>query len=82
MNMTNPKKYWFPAKRFGWGWSLPITWQGWLVFLVYIALITAALIFKLEEKLLLYFFIVIITVMLIAVCWVKGEPPKWRWGKK
>ena len=80
--MTNPKKYWFPAKRFGWGWSLPITWQGWLVFLVYIALITAALIFKPEEKLLLYLFIVVITVMLIAVCWVKGEPPKWRWGKK
>jgi hypothetical protein len=19
---------------------------------------------------------------LVAVCWVKGEPPSWRWGRK
>ena len=25
--------YWFPAKSYGFGWGLPITWQGWLVFL-------------------------------------------------
>jgi hypothetical protein len=21
-----------------------------------------------------------LTVVLIAICWVKGEPPRWRWG--
>lgn len=36
----NPKGYWFKAKPFGWGWT-PVTWQGWLVILVYIALILA-----------------------------------------
>ena len=80
--MTNPKKYWFPAKRFGWGWSLPVTWQGWLVFLVYLALITIVLIFRPEEKLFLYLFVVVVTAVFIAICWIKGEPPKWRWGKK
>ena len=30
--------YWFPAKTYGWGWGLPITWQGWLVFLAALAL--------------------------------------------
>ncbi len=23
--------YWFPAKTYGWGWGLPVTWQGWVV---------------------------------------------------
>jgi hypothetical protein len=22
--------YWFPAKRYGWGWGPPLTWQGWV----------------------------------------------------
>jgi hypothetical protein len=21
------------------------------------------------------------TALLIAVCWLKGEPPRWRWGE-
>ena len=29
--MNEPEKYWFPAKRYGWGWGLPSTWQGWIV---------------------------------------------------
>lgn len=28
---SNGKKIWFPAKRYGWGWGLPVTWQGWVV---------------------------------------------------
>jgi hypothetical protein len=32
-------RYWFPAKRYGWGWGLPVTWQGWLV--AFIALTVA-----------------------------------------
>jgi hypothetical protein len=27
MNTTEPK-YWFPAKRYGWGWGVPGAWQG------------------------------------------------------
>lgn len=34
----NPHDYWFKRKPFGWGWT-PVKWQGWLVILVYIALI-------------------------------------------
>ena len=29
--MQTERKYWFPAKRYGWGWGMPNTWQGWLV---------------------------------------------------
>jgi hypothetical protein len=33
--------YWFPAKRYGWGWGLPMTWQGWLVLAAFLALVVA-----------------------------------------
>lgn len=23
----------------------------------------------------------VLTALLIAICWLKGEPPRWRWGK-
>ncbi len=29
--MTNHLTYWFPAKRYRWGWGLPSVWQGWVV---------------------------------------------------
>jgi len=33
------KKIWFPAKKYGFGWGFPVTWQGWTVLLSYILLI-------------------------------------------
>ena len=35
----NPQGYWFKAKLYGWGWT-PAKWQGWLVVLTYIILIS------------------------------------------
>jgi len=32
------KDTWFPAMKYGVGWGLPITWQGWAVFSSYIVL--------------------------------------------
>jgi len=25
--------------------------------------------------------VILATLALTAVCWLKGEPPRWRWGK-
>ncbi|HAS6247990.1 TPA: hypothetical protein I7203_16700, partial [Vibrio vulnificus] len=25
------KTVWFPKRRYGWGWDVPTTWQGWMV---------------------------------------------------
>jgi hypothetical protein len=36
------KSYWFPAKRYGWGWGVPLCWQGWAVLAAYLAVIVAA----------------------------------------
>jgi hypothetical protein len=32
-------RYWFPAKRYGWGWGFPITWQGWAIFVGFLVLL-------------------------------------------
>ena len=37
---SNPPRYWFPAKRYGWG--SPCTWQGWLVLAAYLGLMVGA----------------------------------------
>jgi hypothetical protein len=39
--MTDRPSYWFPAKRYGWGWGLPRVWQGWAVMVVFGMLVLA-----------------------------------------
>jgi len=61
---------------------LPCAWQGWLVLLAYVVVTTLAAIFLAEEKR-LGLFIAVVTVcsiVFIAVVWMKGEKPRWRWG--
>lgn len=82
--MTLPQKeYWFPAKRYGWGWGLPSAWQGWLVLAGYlIAVIALTRLFPPHaQPLPFYSLVTLATIALIFVCWLKGEPPRWRWGK-
>lgn len=77
-------RYWFPAKRYGWGWGVPATWQGWVVIALYIALVVAGIpwISPSHEPALFVGYIVLLTLLLIAVCWIKGEPPRWRFGAR
>ncbi len=83
---TNPDKnrYWFPAKRYGWGWGPPNCWQGWLVILAYIALLSGGAFLLHPDKHLAFFigYAVALTTVLIIICWLKGEKPGWRWGGK
>jgi hypothetical protein len=75
--------YWFPARTFGWGWGLPVKWQGWVVYGVALALLVAIhFVFPPAKHLELFLcsFLGVI-LLLVAVCWLKGEPPRWRWGK-
>jgi len=82
--MPDEQKYWFPAKRYGWGWGSPSSWQGWLVLVVYFGLLGLGVLrFRSDRD--LYFFLAfvgLLSVLLVAICWLKGEPPKWRWGKR
>jgi hypothetical protein len=93
MSMQSPRRpghvYWFPARRYGWGWGLPQSWQGWLVLDAYLIGIAGLILFcfllnsHLGFKSLLYFLFLsgILTGCLIVICYIKGEPPSWRWGR-
>ena len=75
-------RYWFPAKRYGWGWGLPSTWEGWVVLAGYLALLLALIVFVPADRYPNRFWAGLGTLVtsLIAICWWKGEPPRWRWG--
>jgi len=81
MGSAAPPKYWFHAKRYGWGWGLPARWQGWVTLVVWLAVtLTGAPFLALRNVTASVVFIVAMTAVLIAICWAKGEPPRWRWG--
>ena len=82
--MTEQPRYGFPAKRYGWGWGFPASWQGWMVIAVHVDLIGigVAVISPSSQPTLFVAYLVFLTLLLIAVCWIKGEPPHWRWGKR
>jgi hypothetical protein len=80
MNANNPR-YWFRAKRYGWGWGLPLAWQGWVFFFSWL------LIFPLGIRLLTpgsrtmrLVFIAAMVVLLAVICFWKGEPSGRRWN--
>ena len=75
-------RYWFPAKRYGWGWGLPITWEGWLVMLGFFGLLAVGFAVAPPSRSMIGFatYVGVLTALLMAICWWKGEPPKWRWG--
>lgn len=75
--------FWFPAKRYGWGWGLPVRWQGWVIFLLYFASICAGIKYFQPRNDVAGFTIgfAIATVIFIAIVAWKGEKPlAWRWG--
>jgi len=80
--MTNKpdRKIWFPAKRYGWGWGPPVCWQGWVVLVTWIVLLIIGAV-RIENMLLNFLFTALMAAVLITICWIKGEKPRWRWGK-
>ena len=79
----SPSPFWFPAKRYGWGWGLPSSWQGWAVLAAFVVLLGASgYAFPPSVRPLEFAAsTIVLCVILVAVCFVKGERPTWRWGK-
>ncbi len=81
--MQDKKHYWFPAKLYGWGWGLPTAWQGWLVYgIASVLWVAGFLLFPpVDHPVGFQLYIWSVALLLVATCWLKGEPPRWRWGK-
>lgn len=74
-------KLWFRRKNYGWGWS-PSTWEGCLVLLVWLVLFTFGLV-KLDHEWLKNVVVMfVLTILLIWICYKKGEKPRWSWGRR
>jgi hypothetical protein len=76
------KKIWFPAKKYGWGWGPPNCWQGWIVLLVWFVALAAGIPLALHNHRFLFVaYTLLLSTVLVFICWLKGEKPRWRWGK-
>ena len=73
-----PRRYWFPAKRHGWGWGLPSAWQGWAALAVYLAVVAAIGVAWPPSTGALRFFLLVglASAAFTLVCWITGEPPR------
>ena len=82
--MEKQVTYWFPAKTYGWGWGFPSAWQGRVVLGVAAMLfVLGVVVIDPHTQPLLFAAVTIgISIVLVAICMAKGEPPRWRWGDK
>ena len=80
------QRYWFRAKRFGWGWY-PASWQGFLIILAYVLFLGFVFTYGDERsrsvsdtlyKVAPWF--VLATLILLVICLKTGERPRWNWG--
>ena len=79
---TNEKpRYWFPAKCYGWGWGLPSTWEGWLVFIASIAILCSSGWLAGGSVAGVIAIAVSTAGAVLGIAYWKGEPPRWRWGQ-
>ena len=75
---------WFPARRFGWGWGPPRTWQGWVALGLYLLMLVIGVvgIDPDRQQVLFAGWLIGWTLAFGVVCWLKGEKPRWSWGRR
>ena len=79
--MNERKRYWFPAKRIGWGWGPPSTWEGWVVMVAFLVSLGISARRLLPQDPAKFALVTAITSgVLIIICYAKGEPPGWSSG--
>jgi hypothetical protein len=79
----NHKRVWFPAKKYGWGWGLPCAWQGWVALAIWVALLSGGPVLFLRSGLsgLWFGWAILMAIGFFILCLIKGEKPRWHWGK-
>ncbi|GAA5165125.1 hypothetical protein [Viridibacterium curvum] len=81
--MTEERRYWFPAKKFGWGWGWPCRPQGWAVLIAFFVLLALGVIWFPPDRMVFGYiaYVSALSALLCLICWRTGEPPRWRGGK-
>jgi hypothetical protein len=69
---------WFAPKRYGWGTGRPIAWQGWLVLLVFLAVVIGAT-RLLNHNLWAMGSIIVTATAIFLVIAAKTTRGGWRW---
>lgn len=81
--MSDRGPEWFHAKRYGFGAGLPCAWQGWVVLLSFIGLITLAAFFFAEDRPVVFYALLFTAIVIFGSIIAKTTRGgfKWRWGK-
>lgn len=83
--MKSQSTFWFGVKRFGYGWGLPVRWQGWVALAAYFVLLLGGF-YYFEPRgndLGLFVYFVVLSAAMVVLIVLKGERPlRWRWGEK
>lgn len=79
--MDETPRYWFAAKRTGWGWGLPLTWEGWVIYAVWFVaiIIIVPYLHVPEHPVRALFMMIAMIIPLAGICYWKGEPQRHPW---
>jgi hypothetical protein len=79
--MSDRARYWFSAKKFGFGWRAPITWEGWAVDVIALTMLVAAGLWihghRQQHPMLQLGFLFVVLATSLAIRHWKGEPQSW-----
>jgi hypothetical protein len=78
--MSDQRGYWFPAKKRGWGWGWPRHPAGQLVLIAFFLLVLAGapVLLPGRSPLVYLAWCLFLNLILVLICWWKGEPPGQR----
>ena len=78
LHLLRGDRPWFRPKRYGYGTGLPIAWQGWVMLLVHIALITGVTVLLRDRPWMMTIAVVLAALAPMPLYRAKTEGG-WRW---
>ena len=78
LHLLRGDRPWFRPKRHGYGTGLPIAWQGWVMLLVHIALITGVTVLLRDRPWMMTIAVVLAALAPMPLYRAKTESG-WRW---
>jgi hypothetical protein len=79
--MARRSKAWFAPKTYGFGAGLPLSWEGWVVLLLFLVGVAAAS--ALLHGLARAAWLAVLVVALVAIAAPRTEGGwRWRWGRR